>query len=186
MKDIYGNEYVRPAACSHSTCPPWQCVEVNPAPPEPPMSPAQEEQAERERRESYREHAARLRGAADSAPSPRSRDRVNRIADDLELMAQGRVTETTGWKEDSRREWALENWRAEVRQANSTRLRVGVLVGIILAISFVIPTFENADYRRAEWFIPHGFIVLIITAFTAYLFKGLLNFLFGLPERPKS
>lgn len=39
MKDAFGNEYVKPAACSHPACPPWQCMQLDlsqlePLPPE--------------------------------------------------------------------------------------------------------------------------------------------------------
>lgn len=41
MKDAFGNEYVRPAACPHPGCPPWKCMQLDlsrlgPQPPESP------------------------------------------------------------------------------------------------------------------------------------------------------
>jgi len=180
MKDMYGNEYVRPTACSHSGCPPWQCILVDPAPLEPPVTGAELRKEEKERIQSYRDRAASSRSFADSAPTPALRDSWNQLASDNELMAEGRETETVAWKKAREREHAIETWRAEVKQARSGRLLAGGVVGIILGVGFLVATYGEAGQDLARWLVALGMVVAITTCLVA----ASLNFLFGLPKRP--
>lgn len=62
MKDAFGNEYVKPAACSHPACPPWKCMQLDLSrleiPPESPfirnLSPEERARIQREADESNR------------------------------------------------------------------------------------------------------------------------------------
>lgn len=57
MKDAFGNEYIKPAACSHPGCPPWKCMvldldRLEALPPESPyirnLSPEQRDRIQRD------------------------------------------------------------------------------------------------------------------------------------------
>lgn len=181
MKDLYGNEYVRPAACSHLGCPPWQCL--MPELPPPPPSPTREEleQDERDRRDRYRKLADGLRPAADTAPTPEIRARLERVVSDMDLMAEGRVAETVGWKAVQVRERAVEDWQIKVRRARSERLIVGAIVGGLCGLGFLYCTWGEFGGE-----IPKALIsTFLIASFCTWSFKSLLNLILGLPKIPQ-
>ena len=180
MKDIYGNEYVRPAACSHLTCPPWQCLQ-QPIPISEPMpSPEELEQAEKDRREGYRAIADGLRSTVRNAPTASADDELQGIVSDLDLMAEGRMTETAGWRMARDRDRAVEAWRREVRKARSERLVIGIIVGIVAGSGFLYASWGEFDRE-----IPEAVVATLgIAALCTWLFKSLLNVVLGLPGEP--
>src|SRR5689334_749707 len=84
MKDMYGNNCIKPAACPHLDCPPWQCRHPEPIDTRSPF------RSDEELRERMQKTADRIRQNANSSADSDAKDLLEQIARNVELSSQGK------------------------------------------------------------------------------------------------